>query len=122
MRHHWRLAQIVGAIRQVFPHQVLGKGEHRQHDVFAYLPAPDVFDCAANTFPDACNVQTGLITRQVASGNAQLQLEVLPQHLDQRGAQEERLGVGRRTGFQRLDGPMGSTGHFGCNRFYLLDL
>jgi putative acetyltransferase len=27
-----------------------------------------------------------------------------------------------RTGFQRLDGPMGSTGHFGCNRFYLLDL
>lgn len=27
-----------------------------------------------------------------------------------------------RTGFQRLDGPMGSTGHFGCNRFYLLSL
>jgi putative acetyltransferase len=27
-----------------------------------------------------------------------------------------------RTGFQRLDGPMGSTGHFGCNRFYLLTL
>ncbi len=24
-----------------------------------------------------------------------------------------------RSGFQRLDGPMGSTGHFGCNRFYL---
>lgn len=27
-----------------------------------------------------------------------------------------------RTGFRRLDGPMGSTGHFGCNRFYLLEL
>lgn len=27
-----------------------------------------------------------------------------------------------RTGFRRLDGAMGSTGHFGCNRFYLLDL
>ncbi|MFY2764612.1 GNAT family N-acetyltransferase [Arenimonas sp. MALMAid1274] len=27
-----------------------------------------------------------------------------------------------RTGFRRLDGPLGSTGHFGCNRFYLLDL
>lgn len=27
-----------------------------------------------------------------------------------------------RTGFRRLEGPMGSTGHFGCNRFYLLDL
>ncbi len=24
-----------------------------------------------------------------------------------------------RTGFARLDGPMGATGHFGCNRFYL---
>lgn len=27
-----------------------------------------------------------------------------------------------RSGFRRLDAPMGSTGHFGCNRFYLLDL
>ena len=27
-----------------------------------------------------------------------------------------------RTGFRQLDAPMGSTGHFGCNRFYLLDL
>ncbi|HVF34938.1 MAG TPA: GNAT family N-acetyltransferase [Candidatus Saccharimonadia bacterium] len=27
-----------------------------------------------------------------------------------------------RTGFRRIDGPMGATGHFGCNRFYLLDL
>lgn len=27
-----------------------------------------------------------------------------------------------RSGFQRLDGPMGSTGHFGCNRFYVLTL
>ena len=27
-----------------------------------------------------------------------------------------------RTGFRRLEGPMGATGHFGCNRFYLLDL
>ena len=24
-----------------------------------------------------------------------------------------------RTGFHRIDGPMGATGHFGCNRFYL---
>lgn len=27
-----------------------------------------------------------------------------------------------RSGFRRLDGPMGSTGHFGCDRFYLLAL
>ena len=27
-----------------------------------------------------------------------------------------------RTGFQRLPGPLGATGHGGCNAFYLLDL
>lgn len=27
-----------------------------------------------------------------------------------------------RSGFTRLEGPMGSTGHFGCNRFYLREL
>ena len=28
----------------------------------------------------------------------------------------------QRSGFRRIDGPMGATGHGGCNRFYLLDL
>jgi putative acetyltransferase len=28
----------------------------------------------------------------------------------------------RRLGFQPLSGPMGSTGHFGCDRWYALDL
>lgn len=27
-----------------------------------------------------------------------------------------------RSGFRRIDGPMGTTGHGGCNTFYLLDL
>ncbi len=27
-----------------------------------------------------------------------------------------------KSGFRAIDGPMGATGHFGCNRFYLLDL
>jgi putative acetyltransferase len=27
-----------------------------------------------------------------------------------------------RIGFRRIEGPLGRTGHFGCNRFYLLDL
>jgi len=27
-----------------------------------------------------------------------------------------------RAGFRRLDGAMGATGHFGCDRFYALDL
>lgn len=32
----------------------------------------------------------------------------------------QRLYV--RLGFQRLDGPMGATGHHGCNRFFALSL
>jgi putative acetyltransferase len=28
----------------------------------------------------------------------------------------------RRVGFQPLPKALGNTGHFGCNRFYLLDL
>lgn len=27
-----------------------------------------------------------------------------------------------KRGFKRIDKPLGNTGHFGCNRFYLLDL
>ena len=27
-----------------------------------------------------------------------------------------------RTGFQRIPGPLGATGHGGCNAFYLLEL
>jgi putative acetyltransferase len=32
------------------------------------------------------------------------------------------IGLYERTGFARIDGPMGSTGHFACNTFYMLDL
>ena len=27
-----------------------------------------------------------------------------------------------KSGFERIPGPMGATGHFGCNRFYLRTL
>jgi putative acetyltransferase len=27
-----------------------------------------------------------------------------------------------RSGFRRIDAPLGATGHGGCNTFYLLDL
>ncbi len=32
------------------------------------------------------------------------------------------IGLYERTGFTRIDSPMGSTGHFACNTFYMLDL
>ncbi|HVH35875.1 MAG TPA: GNAT family N-acetyltransferase, partial [Tahibacter sp.] len=27
-----------------------------------------------------------------------------------------------KTGFRRIDGPLGGTGHFSCDKFYLIDL
>ena len=32
------------------------------------------------------------------------------------------MALYERSGFQRIDAPMGSTGHGGCNTFYLLEL
>lgn len=32
------------------------------------------------------------------------------------------MGLYERSGFRRIDAPLGATGHGGCNRFYLLDL
>lgn len=43
-------------------------------------------------------------------------------YLETRRGMDEAQKLYERTGFHRLDGPMGSTGHFGCNRFYLLTL
>jgi putative acetyltransferase len=35
---------------------------------------------------------------------------------------EAAMRLYERTGFRRIDAPMGATGHGGCNTFYLLDL
>ena len=87
---HGRVAQLVGALGQVFPHQVLGEGEHGQHHVLADLPAAHILDGLAHARPDASDVQPGLVARQIACRHAQLQLEVLAQHFHQRGV-EARL-------------------------------
>lgn len=50
-----------------------------------------------------------------AQGFAQCYLETLNQMTAARALYE-------RHGFQLLSQPLGSTGHYGCNRFYLLDL
>ena len=35
---------------------------------------------------------------------------------------EAAMKLYERSGFRRIDGPMGDTGHGGCNTFYLMDL
>ena len=50
-----------------------------------------------------------------AAGFAQCYLETL------RGM-DAAMRLYQRSGFHRIDGPMGATGHGGCNAFYLRDL
>lgn len=43
-------------------------------------------------------------------------------YLETLSSMKEAQRLYRRNGFQPIDGPMGSTGHFGCNTFFLREL
>ena len=43
-------------------------------------------------------------------------------YLETLGGMDAAMKLYERSGFRRLPGPMGATGHGGCNAFYLLDL
>lgn len=43
-------------------------------------------------------------------------------YLETLGGMDAAQRLYERSGFTRIPGPLGATGHFGCNRFYLRDL
>lgn len=43
-------------------------------------------------------------------------------YLETLGGMDAAMKLYERTGFQRIDAPLGDTGHGGCNTFYLLNL
>lgn len=43
-------------------------------------------------------------------------------YLETLGGMDAAMRLYERTGFQRIDAPLGATGHGGCNTFYLLPL
>lgn len=43
-------------------------------------------------------------------------------YLETLSGMDAAMRLYERTGFRRIQGPMGTTGHGGCNTFYLLDL
>jgi putative acetyltransferase len=43
-------------------------------------------------------------------------------YLETLGGMDAAMRLYERTGFRRIPGPMGATGHGGCNAFYLLEL
>ena len=54
--------------------------------------------------------------------NAARQFNYRQVYLETLTGMDAAVKLYERTGFQRLNAPMGSTGHFGCNRFYSLSL
>ncbi|MND98044.1 hypothetical protein D3C80_903820 [compost metagenome] len=75
---------MLGVFGQIFPHEVLGKRKHRQHDVFVQLPARDVLNGVTDLVPNARNIQARVVSRQLLLQRSEAEFEVLPQHLDQR--------------------------------------
>ena len=71
--------------------------------------------------PEARGIGLGreLITRCIeaakATGYRQIYLETMPEL-------KQALKVYEKFGFHYLDGPMGNTGHFGCDKWMLLDI
>ena len=57
--------------------------EQRQYDFFADLPAADVLNRGPRPRPDSGDVQTRVVTRQIADGHPQVKLKILLQHLHQ---------------------------------------
>ena len=43
-------------------------------------------------------------------------------YLETLSGMDAAMKLYERTGFRRIDAPMGATGHGGCNTFYLLEL
>ena len=43
-------------------------------------------------------------------------------YLETLGGMDAAMRLYERSGFKRIDAPLGATGHGGCNTFYLLDL
>lgn len=43
-------------------------------------------------------------------------------YLETLGGMDAAMRLYQRSGFKRIDAPLGATGHGGCNAFYLLDL
>jgi putative acetyltransferase len=43
-------------------------------------------------------------------------------YLETLSGMDAAMRLYEKTGFRRIDAPMGATGHGGCNTFYLLDL
>ncbi|MDQ3289517.1 MAG: GNAT family N-acetyltransferase [Pseudomonadota bacterium] len=43
-------------------------------------------------------------------------------YIETLGGMDDAMKLYERSGFRRIDGPLGNTGHGGCNAFYLMEL
>ena len=76
-----RSLERFGSIRQVFPHQVLGKREGAQKDLLHDLKARHVLHLVTDMIPDTPHVDSAAVFRQLSRQLRQVDAEVLPKHL-----------------------------------------
>ena len=89
------LAKLLRPFGEVLPHQELREREHGQHHVLGNLPTLDVLDGVRHAAPDGGDVDAGIVPWQFAVAHSEIQLEVLPQHLQQRRVEARLVLVGR---------------------------
>ncbi len=87
--------QRLGAVDQVLPHQIFGERKGAQHHIGYHLEAGHVAHRTAHDRPHPRHVDPRGVLRQLAGQLGNLQLEVLPQHLEEREVEARLVLVDR---------------------------
>ena len=78
------LLEHLRAIHQIFPHEVFGEGEGAERHLFTQLETGHVARGLSYQRPHAGDIDTAAIAGQAALQPRYFELEILPQHFEQR--------------------------------------
>ena len=82
--YHGRFAQVFGTLRQILPRKDISK-ENIDNTTSSLTSQPGCPDGSAYAHPDTSDVQPESSRGQITLRHAEFELEVLTQHLDERG-------------------------------------
>ncbi len=102
MTHHRVVLELLDALDQILPHQVLGEGEGAQHHFVGDLETVHLEHLAAHAGEDAGDVEAMFVAGQQGIEALDVEVEVLAQHLQQGGV-EARLVVAEGQADARAD-------------------
>ena len=79
--------QLVNPINEVFPHQILHEGKGRDRRLFHHFETRNLADCLSHLVQDSGHIHPRIVHRQLRLELRQVAIEVLLQHLQQRGVE-----------------------------------